>query len=124
MEFLDGETLRARTKREGPLGSAALPVIRQIATALAALHFKNIVHRDLKPDNVMLVKIEVPVGSARRFSTLESQSLSVIPVKRANSSAPETRTMMGTPVYMSPEQCRGCRGQTAIGCVLAGRDAV
>ena len=46
MEYLDGETLRTRCKRQGALGGAAIPIIRQMATALAATHEKNIVHRD------------------------------------------------------------------------------
>ena len=47
MEYLDGETLRSRFKKQGPLGAAAFPIIRQMATALAATHAKNIVHREL-----------------------------------------------------------------------------
>lgn len=56
MEYLDGETLRARSKRQGPLGPASLPIIRQMATALAATHEKNIVHRDLKPEKITSVE--------------------------------------------------------------------
>lgn len=108
MEFLDGETLRARTKREGPLGSAALPVIRQIATALAALHFKNIVHRDLKPDNVMLVKDpEVPGGERVKILDFGIAKLIGDSSQEGQQFRTRTGTMMGTPVYMSPEQCRG-----------------
>ncbi len=56
MEYLDGETLRARCKRQGTLGPASIPIIRQMATALAATHEKNIVHRDLKPDKTTPVE--------------------------------------------------------------------
>src|SRR5215831_18237470 len=56
MEFLDGESLASRLRRESRLPIALLATLgRQIASALAAAHQKGIVHRDLKPDNVFLV---------------------------------------------------------------------
>ncbi len=55
MELLEGETLAQRLKA-GPMTTAeALPIIRQVAHALAAAHERNVVHRDLKPGNIMLV---------------------------------------------------------------------
>lgn len=64
MEFLEGESLRARLAREHQLPvKTALRIARQIASALAAAHRVNIIHRDLKPDNVMLVPDpDVPGG--------------------------------------------------------------
>src|SRR6185295_6702133 len=56
MEFLRGEPLGKKLKRQGALPVAeALDIVRQIASALSAVHEKAIVHRDLKPDNVILV---------------------------------------------------------------------
>ena len=108
MEYLDGESLRTRFKRQGPLGHAVLPIIRQMATALAATHAKNIVHRDLKPDNVMLVKDpEVPGGE--RVKILDFGIAKLLADAAGDDMKVRTRTgtMMGTPTYMSPEQCRG-----------------
>ncbi len=56
MEFLKGESLTDRIQRSpSGLGTEALRITRQLASALAAAHEKQIVHRDLKPDNVILV---------------------------------------------------------------------
>lgn len=108
MEYLDGETLRARCKRQGTLGPASIPIIRQMATALAATHEKNIVHRDLKPDNVMLVADpEVPGGE--RVKILDFGIAKLLADVGGEDLKVRTKTgaMMGTPTYMSPEQCRG-----------------
>ena len=57
MEFIDGETLHNRVKRDGPLECLfALDVAQQVACALIAAEQQQIVHRDIKPSNVMLVR--------------------------------------------------------------------
>jgi TolB-like protein len=64
MEWLDGETLQERLRCSRPLSTAdALPIVRQVAAALDALHAAQIVHRDLKPGNIMMVP--APDGSRR-----------------------------------------------------------
>ncbi|HNI60512.1 MAG TPA: serine/threonine-protein kinase, partial [Pseudomonadota bacterium] len=81
----------------------------QVAAALAAAHAKNIVHRDLKPDNVMIVADpEAPGGERAKIldfgiAKLASQT------KDGEAAASQTSTgmMVGTPLYMSPEQCKG-----------------
>jgi eukaryotic-like serine/threonine-protein kinase len=56
MELLQGETLGQKLKRDGPMGpEEALPLIEQMAEALAAAHEAEVIHRDFKPGNVMLV---------------------------------------------------------------------
>lgn len=50
MEYLDGETLRERIKKQGPLGQDAIRIARQITSALVAAHNKRIVHRGRKPN--------------------------------------------------------------------------
>ena len=110
MEFLAGESLRSRLKKHsGGLGLSALIIARQLATALSATHEKHIVHRDLKPDNVMLVPdAEMPGGERVKVLDFGIAKLASDPSQPANL-AVRTRTgaVMGTPVYMSPEQCRG-----------------
>jgi serine/threonine protein kinase len=121
MEHLQGETLRARLDR-GPMGwSTSLGLVRQIAGALDAAHAKGIVHRDLKPENIFLVPDpEVPGGE--RIKLLD------FGVAKLAGSAPgqnmtRAGTVIGTPTYMAPEQCRGVTIDArvdlySLGCIL------
>ncbi len=108
MELLSGETLGARLRRLGtPLPVAeVLGLGRQVADALAAAHAKNIVHRDLKPDNVMLVPDPYLQGGERTklldFGIAKLDTSKDLPRLKTN-----THVLLGTPAYMSPEQCRG-----------------
>jgi eukaryotic-like serine/threonine-protein kinase len=105
MEYLQGQTLTRRVERDGALPEAtAIRIARQIAAALRAVHERGIVHRDLKPDNIFLsnhldhpdfVKI-LDFGIAKFLSRDESQTHHT-----------QTGTVIGTPAYMSPEQCLG-----------------
>ena len=66
MEYLQGETLHKRMRRERRLPlEQALNFMRQIASGLSAAHRKGIIHRDLKPDNIFVVKDEEVVGGDR-----------------------------------------------------------
>ena len=101
MELLRGTSLRDHLEARGPLTLAdALPLLDQIAGAIDAAHAANIVHRDLKPDNVFV---------------LESGGVKLIDfgiaklIGDADTPVTETGTVFGTPLYMSPEQCRGDR---------------
>ena len=109
MEFLAGESLRARlTRLGGKIGLAAVPIARQIANALSATHQKQIVHRDLKPDNVMLVPDqELPEGERAKVLDFGIAKLSGDGSAEALKVKTKTGAMLGTPTYMSPEQCRG-----------------
>src|SRR5690349_9246805 len=106
MEFLDGEPLDARLKRLGrlPLG-AALRIIRQVATSLAAAHERGIVHRDLKPENVFLVR-DPEVAGQERTKVLDF-GIAKLASEGPGAVHTQTAVVMGTPRYMSPEQCRG-----------------
>jgi len=97
MELLK-ESLRDRLKRRGKLPDAkALLIIKTIAAALFYAHNKNIIHRDIKPDNIMFRSDETPVlvdfGIARALDL--------------NTHLTMTGVRIGTPYYMSPEQCKG-----------------
>lgn len=118
MEFLEGESLRARLRRVGGrLDGSSFLIARQIANALAATHAKKIIHRDLKPDNLMLVPdSDMPTGE--RIKILDF-GIAKLAADTAGESAEgnlvddggvvRTRTglILGTPAYMAPEQCRG-----------------
>jgi serine/threonine protein kinase/tetratricopeptide (TPR) repeat protein len=96
MSLYEGETLRARLKRDGCLPiSECLEIVRQIAEGLQAAHAAGVVHRDLKPGNVMLL----PDGTVR--------ILDFGLAKARDQSISETGAHFGTVSYMSPEQVRG-----------------
>src|SRR4029453_298893 len=88
---------------------AALDIAAQAADALGAAHAKNVVHRDLKPDNLFLVP------DPRRPGREQVKILDFGIAKLAQGSpatggaVTRTGTIMGTPQYMSPEQCRATK---------------
>jgi serine/threonine-protein kinase len=106
MDLLSGESLRRRLKR-GPLHvSEAVSIIDEVASALMAAHDKGIIHRDLKPDNIFMVTIP---GRWPEVKLLDWGLLKLTSAQSSVSSG-KYRTLagsvMGTPVYMSPEQAR------------------
>ena len=98
MPFVAGTTLHDRLAKDGPLEVAeALRITRAVGAALAAAHAKDVVHRDIKPDNILLDGSDVLVadfGVARAVSE-NAEKLTA------------TGMIVGTPVYMSPEQASG-----------------
>jgi serine/threonine-protein kinase len=103
MEWLEGKSLGARLQ-EGPLSwTEACEIIRHIARALEAAHAKNIIHRDLKPENVYLQQIDddKPLVKLLDFGLAKSTN-------KEEGLVAKTRTgqLLGTPLYMSPEQCK------------------
>jgi eukaryotic-like serine/threonine-protein kinase len=105
MEYLDGEPLDALIDRKGTLALAdALPILRGIAKALDAAHAKGVAHRDLKAENVFLATD--PDGGV--FPKLLDFGIAKL-LAPEDGVKHKTRTglSVGTPYYMSPEQCRG-----------------
>src|SRR5215510_11918168 len=104
MELLEGEALSARLDRLGKLALGdALRFARQIAGSLAVAHACDIVHRDLKPENIFLVDDAEAQGGERT----KLIDFGVCKVGAGDPGLTEVGAMIGTPVYMSPEQCRG-----------------
>jgi tetratricopeptide (TPR) repeat protein len=109
MEHLEGETLAARLKRDGPYSpNEALPIVEQVVAALSEAHRVGVIHRDLKSGNVMLV----PEGEAVR-AVVTDFGLAVPKRSGADPTEHITRTgeLLGTPAYMAPEQLE--RGTTS-----------
>jgi serine/threonine protein kinase len=105
MEYLDGESLAARIRKARPKVVATLGVLRAIARPLQAAHELGIVHRDLKPDNVFLVPdADLPSGERIKLLDFGIAKLNAIMGQTGHT---KTGTVMGTPTYMAPEQCRG-----------------
>jgi eukaryotic-like serine/threonine-protein kinase len=105
MEYLHGITLSQAIQTQSPLPpERALTIALQVADALAASHKTNIVHRDLKPDNIILISR----GREQDFVKLLDFGIAKLTGTDGLSSH-KTRTglVLGTPAYMSPEQCEG-----------------
>jgi serine/threonine protein kinase len=107
MELLEGVPLERHLKQRGPLPFAeALAILRGVAEALDAAHQHGIVHRDLKPDNVFLVRDLSKKEGGYRPKLLD---FGVAKLHGEGDLLHKTATgiAIGTPFYMSPEQCRG-----------------
>jgi serine/threonine-protein kinase len=101
--YLSGKTLKQVIRDEGPLSLArTVEIMRQVGDALAAAHAQNVVHRDLKSDNIMLVSTRL--ATMRRYSILGLQKLNE-PEGDVDSGLTAPNLVIGTPQYMSPEQC-------------------
>ncbi|MFN0245829.1 MAG: serine/threonine-protein kinase [Kofleriaceae bacterium] len=123
MELLVGETLAARLARVDRLPSVvASRLALHAAMTMAVAHGFGIVHRDLKPDNLFLVPDAAVVGG-ERLKILDF-GIAKLLAERDAVSRTQTGAILGTPLYMSPEQCRNAGGVDhrtdiyALGCVL------
>ena len=102
MELVEGQNLRQIIRQQGPLAPATVSEItNQVCAALQVAHQQGIVHRDLKPDNIMVnvtiseLRVKVLDFGIAKLRDLATSNLTV------------TGKVMGTPHYMSPEQCLG-----------------
>jgi len=105
LEYLEGETLEQRLERAHDLPLAdAVRIVGHVGRALARAHAQGIVHRDLKPANIFLVKSDDDddgfIAKVLDFgiAKLDSQS---------DTGTTQAGTLLGTPLFMSPEQVRG-----------------
>ena len=121
MEFLPGETLASYLSRlDGlPALTDVADILAQVLTALEAAHAIGIVHRDLKPENIFLMS---EIGGARVVKVVDF-GLAHVDDAPGTEALTQADAVAGTPLYMSPEQCRSLSvGPStdlyAIGCIL------
>src|SRR5207247_937565 len=117
MPYVEGESLRDRLEREKQFSlEDALKITAEVASALAYAHSHGVVHRDIKPENIMLeggTAVVADFGIARAVSAAG-----------AGEHLTQTGTVIGTPMYMSPEQATGSgeidgrSDQYSLACVL------
>lgn len=107
MEYLDGEDLAARVARGGPLPvSQAVDCVLQACEALAEAHVLGIVHRDLKPANLFLTRRADDSPSVKVLDFGISKMTSDV---GPGAGLTKTSGMMGSPIYMSPEQLQSAK---------------
>ena len=124
MEYLAGESLAERLERDPRLPiPIACAITRSVANALHVAHEQGIVHRDLKPGNIFLVPDEEsPAGV--RTKVLDFGIAKLLRDREPRSVKTHSGALIGTPRYMSPEQCKSAKsvdGRSdiyALGCIL------
>jgi len=102
MEYLDGRTLKEIVRSQGPMQlERVVEIVRQVSGALDAAHEQGVVHRDLKSDNIMLSK-------ATGGEWAKVLDFGIAKIQQSNSHDDDitaANLVIGTPQYMSPEQC-------------------
>src|SRR5262252_8696312 len=102
MEYLDGQTLKEVIKSDGPMTLArTTEIIRQVAGALDAAHEQGVIHRDLKSDNIMLSK----TNGGEWAKVLDFGIAKIQQSDARDADITAANLVIGTPQYMSPEQC-------------------
>jgi tetratricopeptide (TPR) repeat protein len=97
MEYINGKTLRQIQKEKGPFPEKELwPMMKQVCQALATAHAQGVIHRDIKPANIML-------DSSHHIKVMDFGIAKLPNAERLT----QTNDFLGTPLYMSPEQCQG-----------------
>jgi cytochrome c peroxidase len=107
MEYLEGSDLGAVLRDTGPLTvEVVAEYIAQACEAVAEAHAAGIVHRDLKPQNLFLTRT---VGGGARVKVLDFGVSKTLGNSTGGGGLTQTRSMLGSPLYMSPEQMRSSR---------------
>ena len=101
MEFIPGVTLQQRLDEHGPLDvTSVLRIGRQIAEGLAAAHAQDLIHRDIKPANILLETGAREMVKVTDFGLARTAD---------DASVTQSGTIVGTPMYMAPEQAMGLK---------------
>lgn len=105
MEYLPGHTLEEIVATEGPLApERAVLLLRQVASALNEAHAAGLTHRDIKPGNVMVCERG---GISDVAKLLDFGLVVTAGLQAADAKLTQAGMILGTPAYMSPEQCGG-----------------
>ncbi len=110
MEYMSGEDVQQLLRRVGPIsGDLALRVVAQVCMGLQKAHDAHVVHRDIKPANIYLAKGD---GGSVIVKVLDF-GIAKVKMETASEAGDagltRTGTMLGSPLYMSPEQARGSK---------------
>jgi serine/threonine protein kinase len=104
MEMVEGQSLGSIIKQQGPLTpTAAAEILSQVCAALDEAHRQGIIHRDLKPDNIIVSY----TNDGLRVKVLDFGVAKIRDLSATAANLTQAGTVMGTPHYMSPEQCLG-----------------
>ncbi|MFY9222558.1 MAG: serine/threonine-protein kinase [Blastocatellia bacterium] len=103
MEYVDGKPLRRLLDKNGKLSlNQFLNLAKQICAGISAAHKAGVIHRDIKPDNVM-----VEVVDNQEVARVLDFGIAKLRDSQQHTNLTETGALLGTPNYMSPEQCTG-----------------
>lgn len=104
MGFVDGESLGGRLRARGPVDATETKrILREVGEALAYAHARGVIHRDIKPDNILLA------SDGRALVTDFGIARAIDETTGGGTRLTATGMAIGTPAYMSPEQCAGDR---------------
>lgn len=118
LDFIDGKSLSQRLKQKGPLPAGeCIDIFAQICNGMAFAHRKNVLHRDIKPSNIMLTVDE------DNSTLVKIVDFGLARFKPVDSSDTPTKGLIGTPLYMAPEQADGVRSDKlsdiySMGCLM------
>ncbi|HVF68075.1 MAG TPA: protein kinase [Pyrinomonadaceae bacterium] len=107
MELVRGESLRELLRREGRMTPArAVSLMRDICAGVGAAHRRGIIHRDLKPDNIIVMPADED-NPSERVKVVDFGIAKLRDMASDDGTLTAAGAVVGTPFYMSPEQCKG-----------------